>query len=406
MKTVREPARDLPVWREVDVVVAGSGPSGIGAALAAARSGARTLLVERYGYLGGMMTGAYVTAILGFHNGERQIVHGIGEEIVRRLDAEGGLLKWREKTPVDCVGDAEFMKWLFLEMLEEAGVEVLLHTWAVGTVMDGAICRGILTESKGGRRAILAGVTVDATADGDLCAASGCDMVDDTHDITMVHRFEGVDRARADAFAKENPERWQALLDEMAAVGGERPGGNTPYVQGRSAICVEDLTAVESEARKRALRGLVFARRKLPGYENAKLAWTAPQLGVRESRKIVAEYSVTEEDLRASRRFEDTVGRCGAHLDGYALYRVSGLEYDLPYRCLVPRDVDGILATGRCLGATHLAMNTLRLIVPCFLTGEAAGTAAALAVREQVQPRVLPVAALQARLRARNNNLG
>ena len=147
-------------------------------------------------------------------------------------------------------------------------------------------------------------------------------------------------------------------------------------------------------------------RENVPGYENARLAWTAPQLGVRESRKIVGEYTISYDDILESRKSDDTIGRCGAQLTGYKLYDVKGLDYDIPYRSLVPQQVDSLLASGRCGSATHEAINTLRLIIPCMLTGEAAGTAAALAVKHRVAPRNLDVTGLQATLREQGNNLG
>jgi hypothetical protein len=405
VRTITEPERTIPVLREVDVVVAGGGPAGFAAAIAAARNGARTLLVERYGYLGGMMTGSHVTWLFGFSNGERQVVHGIAEELVHRLEEVGGITG-RRQTEIDCNADPEILKWLFVEMLEEAGVEVLLHSWVSGAVMDKDTCRGIFVECKDGRRAILADVTVDATADGDVSCAAGAEMTDDCHDITLVKHLEGVDKDRVSEFRQTNPERYDEILAEVKALGGAEPGKVTRYYQGRSAVSVEDLTRTEIDARRETLRGLVHLRKHMPGYENARLTWTAPQLGVRESRKIVGESVLTEEDIRGGLRSDDSIGRCGAHLLGYALYKVGPLEYDIPYGCLVPERIDGLLASGRCVSTTHEAMNTMRLIVPCFLTGEAAGTAAGLAAKHGVRPRDLDVALLQERMRAQNNNLG
>ena len=405
MKTITETAREIPVVKEVDVVVAGGGPAGVTAAIAAARNGAKTLLVERYGYLGGMITGSNVTWYLGFGDGQKQVVRGLSDEFVLRLGEAGGLTSERNSSG-DCNSDAEFVKWLSVVMLEEAGAEMLLHSWTAAALVEDQVCKGIVVENKAGRQAILAKVTVDATADGDVCRSSGAEMTTDDHDISLIRSFEGVDENRAGEFRKSDPDAYAQLMDELKAKDGDAPSRGGGKFQGRSAISSEDLTYIENEARKRAVTGLRFMRENVPGYENAKLAWTAPQLGVRESRKIVGGYTLGYDDILESRKFDDTIGRCGAQMTGYKLYDVGGLDYDIPYRCLVPQRIDNLLASGRCVSATHEAMNTLRLIVPCMLTAEAAGTAAALAAKRSAAPRNIDIAELQAALREQGNNLG
>lgn len=405
MKTIEEPAREVPVVREVDVVVAGGGPAGVAAAIAAGRNGAKTLLVERYGCLGGMMTGSNVTWYLGFGDGKKQVVRGLAEETVVRLAAAGGLVSKRNRSG-DCNSDAEFVKWLSVVMLEEAGVEMLLHSWVASAVTERNACRGIIVENKSGRQAVLAKVTVDATADGDVCLFAGAEMNTDDHDITLVCQLEGVDREKATEFQKKDAAAYARLMDALKEEGGEIPSRGGAKFAGRSAVNVNDLTHIENEARKRMFTGLVFLRENVPGYENARLSWTAAQLGVRESRKLVGEYTIAEEDILNSKQCDDTIGRCGAQMTGYQLYDVSGLDYDIPYRCLVPANVGDLLASGRCISATHEAMNTLRLIAPCMLTAEAAGTAAALAVKQGVPPRDMDVSELQAKLRVQGANLG
>jgi len=405
VKTITEQAREIPVFKEVDVVVAGGGPAGVNAAIAAARNGAKTLLVERYGYLGGMITGSNVTWYLGFGNGERQVIRGLSDEFVVRLGEAGGLTSERNKSG-DCNSDPEFVKWLSVVMLEEAGAEILLHSWIASAVVDGDVCKGIIVENKSGRQAILAKVVIDATADGDVCLSAGVEMNTDNHDITLICEVEGVDRERAEAFKKDEPDNYAKLMTELEDQGGMMPSRGGAKFQGRSTVDVGDLTHIENEARKGIMKGLMFLRKHVPGYEKAKVAWTCPQLGVRESRKIVGAHTITEEDILGSRKSDDTIGRCGAQMTGYKLYDVSGLDYDIPYRCLVPQKIDGLLAAGRCISATHEAINTLRLILPCMLTGEGAGTAAALAVKDGVMPRDIDVPQLQAKLKEQGNNLG
>ncbi len=404
MKVITEPSRQTPVVREVDVVVAGGGPAGVAAAIAAARNGAKTLLVERYGYLGGMMTGSWITWFLGFGDGRKQVVRGLAEEFVCRLAKVGGLVNERNKSG-DVNSDVESIKWLSIVMLEEAGVEMLLHSLVVSAPVEDGVVKGIIIESKSGRQAIMAKVVIDATADGDVAHFAGAKTTVHNHDISLCLRFEGVDRARVEQFKKADPAGYQRLLETLKAQGGFELSG-APKFSGKSAVDVGDLTLIENEARKRSMQGLLFMKQNVPGHENARLARSAPQLGVRESRKIVGEYTLTEEDILAGRKFPDTIGRCGAHMLGYQLYDVPGLDYDIPYRCLVPEKIENLLASGRCVSATHGAINTLRLIVPCMITAEAAGVAAALAVAEGVYPRKIVVSELQDRLRKQDNNLG
>jgi len=386
-------------------VVAGGGPAGVNAAIAAARLGANTLLVERYGYLGGMVTGSSVTWYLGFGDGERQIIRGLSDEFVVRLGEAGGLTSKRNVSG-DCNSDAEFVKWLSVAMLEEAGAGVLLHSWVASALVEQGECKGIVVENKSGRQAILAKVVIDATADGDVCQSAGVEMQTDSHDITLICHVQGVDREREAAFRKDEPDAYARLLAELQSMGGMVPSHGGAKFEGRSAVDVRDLTYIENEARKRTMTGLTFVRKHVPGYERAKVAYSCPQLGVRESRKIVGETTITEEDILSSQKCDDTIGRCGAQMTGYKLYDVSGLDYDIPYGCLVPRGIDGLLAAGRCISATHEAINTLRLILPCMLTGEGAGTAAALATRHGVAPRRVDVPQLQTQLRDQGNNLG
>ncbi len=401
MKTVHEAAREIPVIREVDVLVAGAGPAGVAAALAAARNGARTLLVERFGYLGGMVTGSYITFYMGFGNGREQVVRGIAQETIDRLREVGGLTKDQDESG-DCYGDAEIIKCVSVKMLADAGVEMLLHTLVAGAIVENASCKGAIVENKAGRQAIMAKVLIDATADADLCVAAGATTVNDLHDISLCKWIEGVDEDKLDAFKKAHPAEYEKLMAEL-----ERSGGKVvSKFPGLSAVDPWHLTKVENETRIQILNYYAFMRKNVPGYEKFRVRITAPQLGVRESRKMLGLYTITEDDLLEDRKFPDGVGRCGAYMKAYENYDKPGLSYDIPYGVLVSKEIDGLMAAGRCISATHGAINTLRLVVPCILTGEAAGTAAALAVKEGVPPRSVDIKALQGQLKAQGNNLG
>jgi hypothetical protein len=404
--TVRENGRDIPITAEVDVLVAGGGPAGIAAALAAARVGARTLLIERYGYLGGMITGAYVVWINGCGDGHGPVARGITHEIRERFLSLGGAQVLNESA--DYTVDAELFKWQALEMLLEAGAEIRLHTLACQPLVQDGRVVGMLVESKSGREAFLAPVTVDATADADLAFRGGCPCEDRTHEISLGMTVTGVDQPRVDAFRRESPAEYEAIVVEAMALNDGYMPGQRRLLAGVDVTDAQALTAAEIRLRREGFRALAYLREKLPGYERVRVVRTWPQLGVRLSRRIQGVYQLTDDDLRASRHFPDGVARLGVYFPdwGPSNYAIEGLHYDVPYRCLVPAALDGLLVAGRCISCDCVAGNTMRLIVPCLATGQAAGIAAALVVRERCRPRELPIGRLRAALRERDVYLG
>lgn len=390
MQTIRiEPQREIPVAKSVDVLVAGGGPAGIAAALAAVREGADTLLVERYGYLGGMITGCHVVVVMGVGDGFRPKARGITKEIRDRLEPLGGISRTRPSG--DYAVDAELFKWQADEMLAEAGAAKLLQTLACAPIVEDGRVRGFFAESKSGRQALLAKVTVDCTADADLAFRAGCPCDNETHDVSLRIVVEGVEQEKADAFAQEKPDEYERIMAEAAELNGGHPFGQKgKRVKGVDVTDAEALGRAESQMRRELFRALYHLRAHLPGWEDARVAETSPQFGVRQSRRVRGGHVVTDEELSASRHHEDSVARLGSYLNGYKLYDPKGLDYDIPYRALVPEGADGLLVAGRCVSADYLAANTLRLIVPCFATGQAAGAAAALAAKAGVQPRQVP----------------
>jgi ribulose 1,5-bisphosphate synthetase/thiazole synthase len=413
--TIQEPARDIPVSEDVDVLVAGGGPAGIAAALSAARAGARTMIVERYGYLGGMITGAYVVAIIGAGDGHVPVVRGITTEIRERMERLGAVRP--RVDPGDYVVDAEIFKWQAVEMLQEAGVHIRLHTWACAPiVVDGgdadARVGGVYAESKSGREAFRARVTIDVTADADLAALAGCDCENETHDTTLGLVVEGVDQAKVDEFRRQSPAEYEAIVVEAMEMNGGKMPGRFRLLRGVDATDAESLTKAEIVLRREGFQALMHLRERLAGYEEARVSLTWPQLGVRLSRRIHGLYRLIEDDLKTSRSFPDGVGRMGVYFPDWGPnYVIKGLRYDVPYRCLVPcratgQAVDGLLVAGRCISADLRAGNNMRLLVPCLVTGQAAGVAAALAAREGCFPQDVPVEALREALRAQDVYLG
>ena len=399
-----EHERRVPVTETVDVLVAGGGPAGIAAAVAAAREGAKTLLVERYGYLGGMITGSHVTWVIGVGDGSKPVARGITQDIRDRLEPLGAVTY--SKPVGDYMVDAEVFKWQAVEMLEEAGASLLLHTLVCDPIVTDGRVEGVFTESKSGRRAIRAAVVVDCTADADLAFRAGCGCDNETHDVTLKIVVDGADGEKVAAFEKADPGRHREIMDKAKELNGGVPVTRGRLVKGVDGTDAEALTRAEVELRRDCFRALHFLRENMPGWEKARIKETLPQIGVRQSRRIHGEYTLTDADLRASRHFQDGVGRLGAYLDGYKPYDPAGLDYDIPYRCLVPRDVDGLLVAGRCVSCDYAACNTLRLIVPCFVTGQAAGAAAALAVERGVAPRDLSITDLRNALTRQGVHLG
>jgi NADPH-dependent 2,4-dienoyl-CoA reductase/sulfur reductase-like enzyme len=405
MEAVQEPARRTPLAGDVDVVVAGGGPAGIAAALAAARLGARTLLIERYGYLGGMVTGAYVVAILGVGDGHVPVAHGIVDEIRDRLEPLGAIT-----TRSDCGDyrvDAEIFKWQALEMLLEAGVRIRLHTQACAPIVDGETVTGILAESKSGREAFCARVTIDASADADLVYRAGGVCDNETHEITLGFVVEDVDQAMVDAFRRESPAEYEAIAVEAADLNGGKLAGKTRLLEGVDVTDAEALTQAEIQLRREGFRSLVYLRQHMPGYERARVSLTWPQIGVRLSRRIRGETVLVDGDLSSSRHFADGIARLGVYFPDWGpTYQIKGLDYDIPYGALVPERVDGMLVAGRCISCDPIAGNTMRLLVPCLVTGQAAGVAAAIAVQDGCQPRDVSVDKLRAALRDQGVWLG
>jgi len=404
-RTIEEQARRIPIVADVDVLVAGGGPAGIAAAIAAAREGARTLLVERFGYLGGMITGANVVAILGMGDGYGPKARGIMLEIRERLKRLGAVTVLREG--YDYRVDNEAFKWQSAEMVYEAGADLLLHTQVcMPIVRDGRVI-GAFVESKSGRQAILAQVTIDCTADADLAYRAGCPCDNETHEVTLVTRVEGVDAQRVEAFARESPSEYERIMAEARRLNGDTAVGSSRYLKHVDVTDASALTRAEVQLRREAFDTLLYLRARLPGYDKARIAVTYPQFGVRLSRRIHGEYRLVDDDLVSNRHFEDGVARLGVYFPDWGpLYQIKGLDYDIPYRCLVPKGVNGLLVAGRSISCDYRTGNSMRLLVPCFATGQAAGAAAGIAVELDSAPRAVPPDTLRRALAQQGVYLG
>jgi len=432
--TVREPAREIPVLAETDVVVCGGGPAGVGAALAAARNGARVMLVENQICLGGMATSGLMNRLGPYHDQRDTIVGGIPLEVVSRL-VDMGAARRPEPCPRDQPDrywvpfDPEALKVLLDDLAEEAGVELLLGGRAAGVVADADDLKGIFIEGKAGRQAILARVVIDATGDGDVAALAGAPCVMGregdglTQPISLMSKAHNHDLAATKAYIGEHLDR---LLGEAAAEGApsriaagtdnllrdDESYFNVNHVFGSDATDPRQLTRAAVAARRQVWRNLQFLRRHVPGCAQAYLAATASLLGVRESRRVLGDYVLTGEDVLEARQFPDQIARYACWIDIHTVDPDSkpgplagkgpapGTSYGIPYRCLLPKRIDNLLVAGRCLSATHEGLASARMMPCCMAMGQAAGTAAALCVEEAVAPRALDTERVRTRLRA------
>lgn len=431
-RTMQEPARSIPIHTECDVLVVGGGPAGTTAAIAAARLGADVVLLERYNHLGGLSTGGLVIWIdrMTDWNGQH-VIRGIAEEMLSRLSidkiagpsrqdwgsrdtAKTSYWSLRSAAYHNTVThsptlDPEWLKAESLAMVVEAGVHTIFHAWGSRPVVEDGRVLGCIFESKEGRRAVLAKVTIDCTGDGDLYAQSGADFDTqvDPHDIhgcmNTAWTFAGVDMKAFLHFRSESPEQFSQFMARGRAEmqSFEKPAVSWrddiavfmgPRLAGYSALKVEDLSEVEIRSHQLMIRHLAFYREHAPGFEGAYIMLSAPQLGVRHGRRLLALDRVTR-DMWDGRIAADEIGVSPSLAPKFS-------NVSVPYGAIVPSHVKGLLAPGRHLACDATSHSFMREIPQCWLTGHAAGVAAALAAEKRVELADVPIAELQSALKA------
>lgn len=431
--SIHEPARNTPVIAQVDVVVLGGGPAGIAAACAAARGGAQTLLVERYGFLGGSVAAAMVSNFCGLHiieNGAvRQVVHGIVDELLEGMRKRGGLNRIHTimgRTAAQSF-DISTYKLATDELLLGSGVQLLLHCMAVGVQVANGQIEALIVESKSGRGAVLAKTFIDCSGDGDLAWFAGApfEMGDENgawQYPTLLYRLHGVDDERA---MNEGKPQFSRLLEEANRSGawhftrtagmifpqahaGEwranvtqviKPDGHSP-----DGTNLFDLTYAEVEGRRQIDALFRFMKAHVPGFENSYLLEIAPQIGVRETRRFQGRYSLTEADVTGAQSFPDAIGVNGwpleKHVKGTVEWGWVGGRgyYQIPFRCLIPEGLKNLFIAGRCASFSSPALASVRVSGPCFAMGQAVGTAAAQNLAEGLAVQDTRIAALQDQL--------
>jgi hypothetical protein len=441
--TIEEPARQIPLYGEYEIAVLGGGPAGIAAAVAAARAGRRTLLIERYGFLGGMGTAAGVTNFCGLHAnvyGEmHRVVQGVASELLDRIDRLGGL-----NAPHLILGkilaqayDTAAYKIAADDLLAAHKVDILFHALGAGVVMhDDKRINAVMVETKAGRQAVRADIFIDCSGDGDLAAWAGApfEVGDNAGSMlypSMMFRLNGIDPEKAGEAWRTIP----ALMEAAEAAGTHRFPRKAAIVRPQRSpiewrvnftqLAREDGTAIngldpgdltrgEIAGRRQAINAFEFLR-TVPGFEKSYIVDLPPQLGIRETRRVVGGYMLSGDDVLGCASFEDTIGVNGwpmeSHVAGDVIFKFPPIPQsrgfnELPYRMLVPDGIDNLLMAGRCASMTHDGQSAARVSGACFAMGEAVGSAAALALSGNTNPRDIAVEKLQQQLKQQGAFIG
>ena len=430
MKQIKEAPRLVDVIAETDILVVGGGPAGLAAAVSAARTGVKTMLVERYGCFGGVITQVGVGSMAWYRYEGTVDTEGIGiefEQRAKQMGASHSLPQSRSE-----VLDAEMFKYVADCMVNEAEIEPLLHSTAVDAVMEGHTIKGIVIESKSGRQAILAKRVVDATGDADIAHLAGaiCRKIPkkDMMGVTVMFSCVGINKDRfleyvtnnrstfgdwgqyweiettgkeddlLSAYLEEpfNRAREEGLIPpEMTGIGGswsvltdagEAQCLNMIYMLDYDATDVRDLTRAEMEGRHQAILAIKALQKYAPGFENAKLRNFGMTLGARDTRKIIGRYNLTEHDVRNQARFDDAIGIFPEFIDGYGVLALptTGRYFQLPYGIMVPEKVENLLVAGRCVAGDRISHAAVRSMMCCTVTGQGAGVAAAVSIKDNI----------------------
>ncbi|MGQ3684173.1 MAG: FAD-dependent oxidoreductase [Candidatus Loosdrechtia sp.] len=458
--SIHLPPRSATVAAETDVLVIGGGMAGLGAALGAVAAGARVVLAERYGFLGGHATAGLVmpfascytehpihekrgsvTLFPTDHGSGVPVVAGVFMIFLEQLVKAGGAVPPSPETGYTVPFDPEIFKSVAMNMLDEAGVHFLFHALA-SDIIHNQEKRGVVFETKSGPIIITAHVVIDCTGDGDVAAKAGAryeiGRIQDglTQPATLMFRIVGFEQEAFKAYVRDHPDQWYGVhglwsLIQKASDAGELElpredilffgtphereiGVNCTRITQMLGIDVWDLTHAEREGRRQMHQIFQFLQRYVPGFEKAYIVQSGVNVGIRETRRILGEYQLTVDDVLQARIFDDVIARCAYPIDihnpkgkGTEFRKLpAGKAYDIPLRCLLPQDIEGIIVAGRCISGTHEAHSSYRIMPVAMATGQAAGACAALASRMKITPKIVPVPDVQEELLRQGANLG
>lgn len=444
MRQIKEVARVIPVFAETDVLVVGSGPGGLAAAISAARAGVKTMLVERYGCLGGNLTQVGVEGFAWYRHERTIDSEGIGIEFERRAKAMG--VTQQEPQSLSEAINADGFKYVADVLVQEAGVIPLLHCLVVDVIIEDDAIIGVVTESKDGRQAILAKRVIDGSGDADLAHYAGAPYIktpkEEMLPVTVMFSCSGVEKKRFLEYVRANPttykdwgKNWEMQTDgkeddlfspyleepfNQARKDGVIPAGltsiggtwssitdsgeatylNMVHMTGFDGTDVWDLTQAEIEGRKQVMLAINALNRYAPGFEGARLRTFGMSVGIRDTRKIIAQYNLTEHDVRNQARFEDTIGIFPEFIDGYGVLVLptTGRYFHIPYRILVPQKVKNLLVAGRCVAGDKISHAAVRSMMCCTVTGQGAGVAAAISIKDNVDFNAVSISSIQTAL--------
>ncbi len=446
MQTILEPAKQLPIRANVDVLVVGGGPAGLIAAQAAADDGLKVMLIESRSFVGGNMTiGLPILGFLGQKG--NQIIKGLPQKFIDKLKERDAASEHRP-CPLHMsltLVEQEAVKNVGLECLQDAGVEVLLYVFFAGVIMEGDSIKGVIIESKSGREVILAKTVIDCTGDADVAYRAGvaCEYGNEVGGVqppTLMFCMGNVDTEKLRLSIAQEPRTYltdfipaeyfgqnnqfivvgmRSLMEKARENGFELPVERTiiitglregevwinmTRVNGVNGTDPQSLTFGEKEGRRQIEDIQKYLIAYVPGFEDAYFAKMAPFIGIRETRRIIGKYVLTADDILGCKRFDDAIAVASYPLDihhpegGGCTLTWCGDCYDIPYRSLIPEKIENLIVAGRCISSTHEAMSAIRVMAPCMAMGEAAGRAAKLAIRHQVLPSALDVQLLRAEL--------
>ena len=455
--TIDLPARKAPIIAETDVLVVGGGPAGMGAAVGAANAGADVILAERYGFLGGNATAALVTYFMSFYvekstnksatplpaqpNPQKEpIIGGVLEKFINLMINLRGAAPPSLQTGYIVPFDPEIFKFAAEELLDQSGVKFLYDAFATGTIGEGKV-EGVIFETKSGPLVIKAKAIIDSTGDGDIAVYAGApykigrEMDGLVQPMTLMFRIVEFNRSRFEAYNKENPGQWKGVLGlweliRKATVEGnlnmpredvlffsttheKELSVNSTRITQVLGTDVWDLTRAEYEGRRQVQQIARFLKEYVPGFEETYVIQTGVNVGVRETRRVMGEYTLTAEDVLEAHKFEDIIARGSYPIDihdpkgkGTVLkHLLAGESYDIPLRCLIPQKVENLLTAGRCISGTSEALASYRIMPISMATGQAAGVCAALSIAQNTPPRNVEYQSVQKELLKQGANL-